>query len=198
MKTHLLTAAMLAASLSLAAGAQASSFVIAYPSSSTSYDSATNGSGIIPAGGESAFMWTSGDNIRQTFTGTGLASVQRFSDSFEIQNFTNTVNETVDVAINGSTVGSFTVNDCGACGTDQTINFSSTFAPLTGSGTYTITMTLQDSLGLGSGSIAFLDGGRGFLSSGVPEPTAWALMLLGVGGLGGVLRRRRVGARLTA
>ena len=198
MKTLVFATVTLAASLSLAAAAQASTYVIAYPSSSTSYDSATNGSGTIPSGGQSAYMWTAGDNISQTFTGTGLASVNAFNDSFQIQNFLFE-NETVDVSINSVVIGSFTALSDGGSGADQTVNFSSSFAPLTGSGTYTVTMTLQDTIPGGEGSIAFLDGGTGSLiSGGVPEPAVWALMLFGFGGLGAMLRRRRETATLAA
>jgi len=36
--------------------------------------------------------------------------------------------------------------------------------------------------------------GGGTFASGVPEPTSWALMLLGVGGIGAVVRRRKMAA----
>jgi hypothetical protein len=190
MKAFTSGAVALASSLSLAAGAHAGVFAIAYPSSSTSYFSATTGSGTIPSGGQSAFMWTTGDNISQTFTGTGLASVAAFSDDFQIQNYLSE-NETVDVAINGTVIGSFDVLADGGSGADQTVDFSTYFAPIPGAGDYTVTMTLTNTIDLGDGSIAFLDGGVGSLNSSAPEPATWTLMLAGIGGLGAALRLRR-------
>lgn len=190
MKAFTFGAVALAASLSLSAGAHASVFPIAFPSSSTSYFSATNGSGTIPSGGESAFMWTTGDNISQTFTGTGLATVGEFSDDFQIQNFLFE-NETVDVSINGTNIGSFEVLADGGSGAFQTVDFSSYFALIPGAGDYTVAMTLTNTIDLGSGSIAFLDGGVGAFNSAAPEPETWALMLAGIGGVGATLRSRR-------
>jgi hypothetical protein len=70
------------------------------------------------------------------------------------------------------------------------------FNPLV-DGTYTVNLTVN---GLAGGSksldvVAQL--GNGF-AGGVPEPTTWGLMLVGFGGLGAVLRRRRGQTALTA
>jgi hypothetical protein len=88
---------------------------------------------------------------------------------------------------------------------DTTVNFS------TNTGPFTQMLTFTGGTGhfagvsgasFGQGSLApsgYTVIGRGILHTpGVPEPAAWAMMLLGFGGLGAVLRRRRGQAVLTA
>lgn len=164
-----------------------------FPAAGTSYSSATDGSGTIPSGGQSQYMWTTGDFVTATFSGTGLASVTSFSDTFDIIDLVQTGNTLiVDALVNGVDVGSFVVNDCSSCGT-QVVNFNSgPFGPIFGAGTYTLAFVLENTLPSGGGSIAFLDGGVATLSSSspVPEPSTWALMLLGFAGLGLAAYRR--------
>ena len=132
-------------------------------------------------------MWTTGDFVTALFSGTGLASVTSFSDTFDILNFVANGNTLiVDALVNGVDVGSFVVNDCTSCGTAQPVNFNSgPFAPISGAGTYTLAFVLENTLPFGGGSIAFLDGGVATLSSSspVPEASTWAMMLLGFAGL---------------
>jgi hypothetical protein len=66
-------------------------------------------------------------------------------------------------------------------GSQMSFNFSSAAI------TSIVLSSTNDGAGLGLGGA----GGTGGYSGGVPEPTAWALMLLGVAGLGATLRRRR-------
>lgn len=55
-------------------------------------------------------------------------------------------------------------------------------------------LNLSDySLSVGGVSAPLTAGGNG--AGGVPEPAAWAMMLLGFGGIGAAIRRRRSGAR---
>lgn len=185
------------ASFGFASPLHADSVSVTFPSSNTFYSSATNGTGTIPSGGQSGFMWTSGDFIEQTFTGTGLTSVTSFSDDFVIQNVLGGFNETVNVLINGNLVGSFTALDCGFCSSNQPISFSAgPFAPIVGSGSYTIDFVLQDTIPGGGGSIAFLDGGEATLSgaAAVPGPVVGAGfpgLLAGFGAMLAWYRRRR-------
>jgi len=155
--------------------AHATSVVLQFPGTGTLYTTANNGSGLIPAGGHSAVMYTAGDNVDQTFTGTGVTSVDSLKVDFNIDDNLNGASETVDVLINGTSVGIFSVPD--NSGTGGTINYAVSvfFAPIVGNGTYDLTMKLEDTIAPGKGSIDFLDGGVFVLNGGVrvaaPEPT---------------------------
>jgi hypothetical protein len=66
-----------------AATVQAATYPAAFPSDSTFYSSATNGTGFfVDHAGNSLPMWTMNDYVSQTFTGTGLNSVDSRSDHF--------------------------------------------------------------------------------------------------------------------
>jgi hypothetical protein len=168
--------------------------VLPFPGTGTLYTSATDGSGLIPAGGHSAVMYTAGDNVDQTFTGTGVTSVDSLKVDFNLDNFLDGSAETVDISINGTSVGSFIVPDKGGADGITTISGSIFFAPIIGNGIYDLTMTLEDTIPTGNGSIDFEDGGVFVLNGGdrivgTPEPRT--LLLFGVGlGATIVIRRR--------
>src|SRR5580765_598673 len=86
------------------ASADASTVVLPFPGTGTLYTSATDGSGLIPAGGASAVMYTAGDNVDQTFSGTGVTSVNSLKVDFNVDDNLNGSSETVEVAVNGITV----------------------------------------------------------------------------------------------
>jgi len=78
-------------------------------------------------------------------------------------------------------------------------SFSSPLVTLPSSGAFSLDLTLR---GMGSNWIVkganqplgtFNANGSGVFGS-VPEPTSWALMLLGVGGIGAMVRRRKASA----
>jgi PEP-CTERM motif len=176
------------------ASADASTVVLPFPGTGTLYTSATDGSGLIPAGGASAVMYTAGDNVDQTFSGTGVTSVNSLKVDFNVDNNLNGSSETVDVAINGITVGSFTVPDGGGSGGVINYAVSVFFAPIIGNGTYDLTMTLQDTIPAGEGSIDFRDGGVFVLNGGVrtaaPEPVTLLLFGAGLAGVTSLSRRK--------
>lgn len=70
------------------------------------------------------------------------------------------------------------------------------FAPgfnVTTNATYLATLTLANVSGFGTLSVDnVLRYGNGGIIAGVPEPSTWAMMLVGFGGIGAVIRRRRV------
>jgi hypothetical protein len=168
--------------------------VLPFPGTGTLYTSATNGSGLIPPSGHSAVMYTAGDNVDQTFTGTGITSVDSLKVDFNVDNNLNGSSETVDVSINGTSVGSFVVPD--NSGGSSVINYAVSvfFAPIVGNGIYDLKMTLENTVA-GDGSIDFRDGGAFVLNGGVrvaaPEPMTALLFGAGLAGMASLRRRRR-------
>ncbi len=65
------------------------------------------------------------------------------------------------------------------------------------SGTHTLEVFYADRAQVGA-DLAISGIGLDTLRGGVPEPASWALMLMGFGGLGAVLRRRRAPMAITA
>ena len=179
----------------LAAGpASASPTALPFPGTGTTYTSAANGSGHIPSGGASAFMFTAGDNIDETFTGTGVTSVDSLKVDFNIDDLLNGSSEKVLIAVNGTPVANFVVPDNSGVDGVTTIAASIFFAPIFGNGTYELTMTLVDTVPGGQGSIDFQDGGVFALNGGVrvvrtPEPIS--LSLFAAGFVAAIAIRRR-------
>ncbi|HET7086329.1 MAG TPA: PEP-CTERM sorting domain-containing protein [Rhizomicrobium sp.] len=165
-----------------------------FPAKGDLYSSATNGSGTISAGGQSAFMWTAGDYVQSSGASViGSYAATSFTDTFTINNLLGNGNVlTVDALLDGINIGSWTADDCGFCGSNQVINFTANFAPIVVSGPFTVEYVLANTIPGGGGSIAFLDGGDAALygtALGVPEP--FTLSIFGVGLAGAIVTRRR-------
>src|SRR5579864_3658172 len=75
------------------APADANTVVLPFPGTGTLYTSATDGTGFIPSGGASAVMYTAGDNVDQTFAGTGITSVDSLKVDFNIDDNLNGATE---------------------------------------------------------------------------------------------------------
>jgi hypothetical protein len=144
------------------------------------------GAGFDPApdGVQNAFLQSTADSgARIDISVTGLIPGDVYSFSyFDDQRAGYGVNA-YTVSFNGSTIASFSPEAVG-----WTARTTSTFTALASSGTLTFAAPLlccDNDAGIDDITL------NGSAAGGVPEPAAWALMLLGLGGLGAVTRARR-------
>ena len=178
-----------------ASSANASSLSVPFPGTGTTYTSASNGSGLIPALGTSAPMFTAGDNVDETFTGTGLTSIDSLKVDFSVDDLLDGSSETLDILVNGTNVATFVVPDNSGVNGVTTISGSIFFAPIVGNGTYDLTVTLEDTIPGGAGSIDFQDGGVFVLNGGdrvvgASEPVTLSLFAVGLCATIAARRRR--------
>jgi hypothetical protein len=180
-------AAAAAAALFAATPARAT---LTFPATGDAF-SANGTPGTLGAGpyiSSTASMWTAGSYITQTFTGTGLTSINSLSFSYSVYD-SLLATATVGFLINGIQVDTSTFVQ--VIPRNVTSSDSVTFAPITGNGTYVLTLELLNTLPAQHGSISFNPGGTVTLANlPVPEPAAATLL---AGSLLGVLllRRRR-------
>ena len=146
------------------------------------------GAGTIPSGGQTGFQWAAGDYVLSSILTVPTTSVTDLTANWS---FVNELggggnNETWYVYLNGVAVAQTTLPDCDYCGTTQTVTGTVNFAGIAPiGGGYQLELVLQNTIPFGGGSVAWLDGGTTGLSySAVPEPSTWAMMLLGFAGLG--------------
>ncbi len=169
--------------------------VVPFPTAGDAYCSATNGCGTIPAGGQTAFQWTTGDYVDSaifvlpTNSVTDLTADWTFADYLGGGN-----NETWNVYVNSVNVASTVLVDCGYCGSDFTVTGTATFSDIAPvSGGYQISLILQNTVPGGGGSVAWLDGGTttvSYTSTSVPEPGSILLLGTMLVGVAGALKRR--------
>ena len=172
--------------------ASAATFTAPFPSSgSTVVDNGFNGIG----DGDYCCFFTGGDSLTQTFTGTGLSSVDMLSLSIPLSLNVLAAGEVVDfdVLLDGTTVGSLEITSAEGVFTDD---FSSSFSPISSAGTYTVELLETNTVPIGEGSIGLNDGSltlNGTSSvSATPEPGTMALFGTGLFGIGLANLRRRL------
>jgi hypothetical protein len=138
-----------------------------------------------PVGADGGFTITFGD--------TGITAAN-FSDTFDFKMPTGRADFVVTTTMSGGsqniTWSNLTFNgedfDAGASGWNE-FRFLNDFG-VTGDGEQHLVLT-----GAGGGNAAY-SGVITFMPVAVPEPGTWALMILGFGGLGALLRRNRASA----
>ena len=156
---------------------------LAFPSP-TSFSGGPTGLGPLGAGG-GGHHFIAGDDLTQTFLGTGLPSVTQSRWQFTMDDYTSVgVQNLFDIQINGITVGSFSFTGDGQTSTlipfDLTFNHAAIAGP-----DYTLRMVATSTVPPGLASWNWVAGGTVTL---VPEPASAALLALA--GLG-LLRRRQ-------
>ena len=202
MRRHLLAAA-LAATAFVSAPAMASVTIEGDPTNTT-VTGFTGSNGLIVQGSALPFGPTTLTNLGDSFTtavltiGTPEGSVNLFEDTTPRQvsvdfAFLNPLDASGGL-VTGSTVGFFTLSlfgSCGAiaggCGSVDWSNTPTIFNFGTG-GSFSV--LLQDATFTTPGT-ARVNGTFTYLTAAVPEPSTWAMMLLGFGAVGFAMRRRR-------
>lgn len=164
-----------------------------FPTAGDAYTSATDGNGVIPVGGQTAYQWTAGDSVTSSLFILGGPTVVGLSANWTYQDVIGGGNsETWFVYVNGVAVAEAVLPDCSFCGTDFTVAGSVSFADiLPVGGGYTVQLVLQNTLPFGGGSVAWLDGGTTGLDNTTPEPASMLLVGSGMLAFAGLLRRKR-------
>jgi hypothetical protein len=189
--------------------ANAATVTVDFPTSAATYVGPTT-TGTLGVGG-TAQEAQIGDGISQTFTGTGLSSVNEaiFNGITVIDRTTLGTTTSFDLLINGTRIGVLFGFD--SLGQGDNIHFSGddVFLPVAAdaSGNFTFSIVATTAVatsgtpGLpssGQGSWDFLPVGTVQLTgieAAVPEPSTWAMMILGFLGVGLVAYRRKASLR---
>ena len=170
--------------------------VVVFPSDGSFYCNISSCGYFGDNGHQSAPFFTNGDFFTEIFF-TGQTSIQGFSyDFFFIDNLGGNSGAKYenDIYINSVLVGSFSVADCGYCGTEMELKGSFNFAPIEGDGTYALSVVLASTVPQGDGNEIFLaPGSATLIDSGggtTPEPGSIFLLGSGIVGLAGWMRRK--------
>jgi PEP-CTERM motif len=173
--------------------------VVPFPTAGDAYCSQTNGCGTIPSGGQTDYMWTAGDFVASSvFVIPGALNVTGLTANWQYEDqLGEGGNESWFVFVNNVAVASFTIPDCGFCGSIGTVSGSVSFAGIAPSGGgWQVALILQNTVPFGEGSAAFLDGGMtglDYTTSTVPEPGTLVLLGSSLLGFAGIVRRKLIG-----
>lgn len=194
MKTSLRFGLGLATSaLALATGsARAGSFSTSFPTTAATVTAGGPGATDPNAAG---YFFRTGDGVSQTFTGTGLASVDEVKLDFNVpfNGLSGGGFVVFNAELNGTTIGTYAETDSSGIGARH---LDYTFAPITGSGTYDFALVEVNQVPSGLGSTAIDYGGTLTFRNSAPVPeassaaSAGLLLALALGGVA-VARRRR-------
>jgi hypothetical protein len=163
----------------------------AYTASFPSASSTVVGSVGFISGTEIGYFWSvgRGDSVSETFSGTGLSSVNDLRLNFDVTRNVLSSGAFVswDVFVNNNDVGNWVWNDGDGTGP---VALHYTFADIVGSGTYTIAMRVMNEVAGGQGSIALgVPGTMTLQGSAVPIPGAIWLFGSGIVGLAGLRKK---------
>lgn len=162
----------------------ATPIILDFPSAD-SISGGPTGSGLLGAGGGGAH-WFAGDDLTETFLGTGLAAANTSRWIFDMEDFTHAgVINTFDLLINGTFMGDFSFVGLGSGSTIHSFDLSFNHASIIGDD-YTLRMLATSTVPPGLSSWNWLPGGSVTLdnSVAVPAPSTIALLVLGLVGIG--------------
>jgi hypothetical protein len=149
-----------------------------------------------PDGAQDAFLQSTGGASSISLDVSGLTIGDSYTLAYYVTERPGYGDETVSVSSNEGSLGSF---GPGSLAWVQVTGGSFTAIATTDVLTFSVPGVQGDNdIGLDEVTLNGLGGGGGALPDATPEPATWSLMLIGVGGLGSVLRSRRRMAAATA
>jgi hypothetical protein len=163
-------------------------YTASFPSTSSTVVAST---GFVNGNTEIGYFWSvaRGDSVSQTFSGTGLSSVNDLSLNLDVpyNSLSSGAFVSWDIFVNNTDVGNWVWHDVDGTGS---VALHYTFADIVGSGTYTIAMKVMNEVAVGQGSITLgVPGTMTLQSSAVPIPGAIWLFGSGIVGLIGLRKK---------